>query len=125
MVMQKAALGLKLTGSENRLYEDILSRQYKRRETIEFDNNGMVVIKKSFDAQPIVDAVKMSSDIEAPVRNDRGMLHLGSIDPITARNWSKECGAAVGTKEFAAYAKKKLMSNEFAKFAVKRKKRYV
>ena len=125
MILQKAALGLKLTGAENRLYEHHLDAQLQKRETIKLAADGTMVIKRSLNAEPIMEAVKMSSDIEAPVRNDRGMLHLGSIDPYTAQNWAKECGAAIGTKEFAAYAKKKLQSGEFSRFTVKRKRRYV
>lgn len=125
MIKQKMALNLKLKGSELRVWEEYLNAQYRKTESYSLDSNGNLVVKKSLDAQPIVDAVQMSSDIQAPVRNDRGMLHLGSIDQLTANNWAKECGAAVGTKEFAAYAKKKLQSGEYAKFRVKRKRRYV
>jgi hypothetical protein len=125
MVLQKAALNLKLSGRENQLYEAYLLRQEKRTETVGFDSDGRLIIKKTLDAEPIIQAVSMSSEIETPSRNNRGMLHLGSIDRLTAANWARECGAAIGTKEFAAYAKKKLQSGDFAKFAVKRKKRYV
>ena len=103
----------------------MLDVKHNKKEEIEFTPDGMMVIKRSVNVEPVLEAVKMSSDIEAPVRNDRGMLHLGSIDHVTARMWSLECGAAVGTREFAKFAKKKLQSGEFAKFAVKRKKRYV
>jgi len=42
--------------------------------------------------------------------------YLGSVDPITAVNWSKECGHPLFSKEWREYAKQKLMSREFAKF---------
>lgn len=126
VLRQKLALGLPLTGAENRLYEHILETVYgNKKEVREYTPDGVTVVTTTIDAEPVMDAVKMSSEIDAPVRNDRGMLHLGSIDAVTARNWAKECGAAIGTKEFAAYAKKKLQSGEFSRFQVKRKKRYV
>ena len=106
------------------MMEMLLDQQHQRKERVSFNSDGMMIIEKSYNAEPIIEAVKMSSEIETPSRNNRGMLHLGSIDPLTARNWSKECGAAIGTKEFAAYAKKKLQSGEFSRFAVKRKRRY-
>ena len=124
-IFQKVALNLKLKGWENQLYERALELRQNKQEKIEFTPDGQMIIKKTLNAEPIIEAVKMSSEIETPSRNNKGMLHLGSIDVLTARNWSKECGAAVGTKEFAAYAKKKLQQGEFSRFAVKRKRRYV
>jgi hypothetical protein len=41
---------------------------------------------------------------------------IGSIDPITAAIWRKECGAGIGTKEFAKYAKKKLADPDYRRF---------
>lgn len=54
---------------------------------------------------------------------DAGRRHrhnrlVGRIDLVTAEQWAKECGAGVGTKEFAAYCKRKLMDGDFAKFRV-------
>jgi hypothetical protein len=43
----------------------------------------------------------------------------GRIDAVTAEQWSRECGAAIGTQEFALYCKRKLMDGEFAYFRVK------
>ncbi len=105
--------------------EMINNRRLNQREGLHVDADGNVTIQKVLDATPIIEAVKMSSEIEAPFRNDRGYLHLGSIDPLTAANWAKECGCAIATKEFNEYAKKKLMSGEFAHFRVKRKARLI
>ena len=43
---------------------------------------------------------------------------VGRIDMVTAEGWSRECGAAIGTAEFAAYCKKKIMDGDFSKFRV-------
>ena len=73
------------------------------------------------DVEPLMDAVKVMQDI-ADTGGFNGKLvgsrYIGSVDPITASNWAKECGYAIGTKGFAAYAKKKLLSGEFSKYAV-------
>lgn len=45
-----------------------------------------------------------------------GARLFGSLDPITASIFSKECGAGIGTKEFAVYVKKKLNDNEYKRF---------
>jgi hypothetical protein len=69
------------------------------------------------DVTSIIEGVKeMSELITRSTKNAAGANYLGSIDTITASIWATECGAAVGTKEFAKYAKKKLMSPEYSKF---------
>jgi hypothetical protein len=42
--------------------------------------------------------------------------YLGSIDMITARIWSKECGAKMFSKEWMAYARKMIQSGDYALF---------
>lgn len=100
-----------------------LKNLHKQRSTISDTENGFVV-KKTMDVEPIIQAVAGMSELERPVRSDTGALYLGSIDLFTARNWSKECGHAVGTKEWTAYAKIKLLSGEYSKFVAKHRKRY-
>ena len=60
---------------------------------------------------------------EADLLNDqsgvgRSNRLVGRIDMVTAEMWSRECGAAIGTREFAAYCKKKIMDGDFSKFRV-------
>ena len=43
--------------------------------------------------------------------------YLGSIPMNIAGRWARECGAGIGTQEFAEYAKKKLMGGEYAKLS--------
>ena len=43
------------------------------------------------------------------------MRLAGSIPFVVAEMWSRECGAKIGSQEFAEYVKKKLMSGEFSK----------
>lgn len=125
VAQQKQALGLKLKGKELQALEThLIAKQHRKRSQVVDVDNGFVV-KKSFDAEPIISAVKDMAAVARPVRNDKGNLYLGSIDPITAVNWSRECGAAVGTKEFAKYAKKKLMSGEFSRFKADYQRKFV
>jgi len=59
----------------------------------------------------------MSERINPHAKNTvAGARYLGSIDSITAANWAKECGAAIGSAEFNAYAKRQLNSGEYSKF---------
>lgn len=87
----------------------------KQKERLHHDGKKLT-FERSMDAEPLFGAIKANGELVNPTRDKSGRLYLGSIDPITAANWAKECGHAIGTKPFAAYAKKKLMSGEYAKF---------
>ena len=91
---------------------------HRRTETITADRDGNVTITHSTDAEKVFEGVKLMSDaqVQTPTRDRQGRLYLGSVDPITATNWAKECGHPLYSKEWKEYAKKKLMSNEFSKF---------
>lgn len=87
----------------------------KLTERLHHDGDA-VRIKKTIDVEPIFDGVRGMSELVNAKRNKQGWLYLGSIDILTAQNWAKECGYAVGTKGFSNYAKKKLQSGDFNKF---------
>lgn len=120
----KQALGITLTASEQNLAAEMARIQLlKPTEKTHLHGDGRVSYEKTLDAQPIIDGVREQSElITRTHRNASGALYLGSIDPYTAQNWAKECGRAVGTKEFAKYAKKKLMDPDFKHFRAERNK---
>lgn len=119
VIRQKVALGIKLKGKETRLLEDHLhKRMMKTKETAHHDGRKLS-FRKSVEVDPIFFGVKKQNELVNPVRDKTGRLYLGSIDLMTAQNWAKECGAKIGTKEWTAYAKKKLTSGEFSKFQAK------
>jgi len=95
----------------------------KRRETVKWED-GKVHFKKSLEADEMVRAISGYGELVNPRRNKAGRLYLGSIDPITAANWARESGTKIGTKEFVAYAKKKLLSGEFAKYQAPKERLY-
>lgn len=64
---------------------------------------------------PVFEGVKHLNELVNPERDKTGRLYLGSVDVLTAQNWAKECGHAVGTKPWVAYAKKKLMSGDYSR----------
>lgn len=79
---------------------------------------GQLHITRTVEVDAIFSALNDYRDIlsrNAKNRAVNGRL-IGCIDPITAANWRKECGAGVGTKEFAQYAKKKLNDRDYSKF---------
>lgn len=87
-------------------------------ETYDFVD-GKLVIKKSQDIQSLIDQNAFERENAPSMFGEMAMRKIGSIPLIIAEQWAKECGAGVGTKEFAAYAKRKLMDGDFAKFRIK------
>lgn len=72
-------------------------------------------IVKTNQVDDVFEAVKLMSDIQRDGGTDKRRKYLGSIDPVTAAQFRKESGYAIGTKAFAKYAKKRLNS-DYAKF---------
>ena len=125
-IFHKRALGVKLTGKENQLWEAHLRASLlKQRETITADHEGNVTIRNTMDVEPIMEGVKMMSDsqLHSPIRRDDGRLYLGSIDMLTAANWARECGHPLYSKEWKEYSRKKLMSGDYSKFQAEKVKR--
>lgn len=78
---------------------------------------GAIHVRRAVDAEPVMQAMKDYGDVINPRKSKvAGARMIGAIDPITASIWRKECGAGIGTKEFAAYAKKKLADPDFRRF---------
>lgn len=85
-------------------------------ETTVIDGDNIVVTRQH-DVEALLQGIKERSEVTSKYHvGPVGSKWIGSIDTITASNWAKECGAAIGTKEFAAYAKKKLMDPDYSKF---------
>lgn len=92
------------------------------------DANG--VVERMFEQDGKLHVARSMSGIEnlfAENKRDADLLNgvggkdmrlLGRIDMVTAEQWSRECGAAIGSKEFAQYCKRKIMSGDFAKFRI-------
>lgn len=78
---------------------------------------GAIHVSRTVDAEPIMQAMKDYGDVIGKGRGRvAGAKMIGAIDPVTAAIWRKECGAGIGTKEFAAYVKKKLADPDFKRF---------
>jgi hypothetical protein len=119
--VRKDELGLPLTAKEEDLLAELYRRRYeRRRERSFFDSDGVLHIQKTIDIEPIMDAVKSYGDfIDKHTQRKQSQRIIGSLDPFTALAWSKECGAAVGTKEFAAFAMKRIKGDsDYRRFRV-------
>jgi len=82
-----------------------------------FEEDGTLRILRSQDVQPILEANKRAQNSELDRKSE--MRRAGSIPYVIAEQWSRECGAAIGTQEFGKYAKKKLMDGDWAKLRVR------
>ena len=81
--------------------------------------DGKLLIRRSQDVQSLIDQNHHEASVVPSMFGQARVRKLGSIPFVVAETWSRECGAGIGTKEFALYAKKKLMDGEFSKFRIK------
>ncbi|TWI32732.1 hypothetical protein [Paracoccus sulfuroxidans] len=83
------------------------------RETFHHDGDNTTIQR----AQDVSADIKHAAMIRDNLRPGSEMRHVGNIPFVVAEQWARECGASIGTAEFAEYVKRKLMDGEFAKFA--------
>ena len=72
-----------------------------------------LIIRRSQDVQRILDFNK-ERNIDGHNRKS-DMRLAGSIPFVVAEMWAKECGAKIGSQDFLAHVKKKLLSGDFSK----------
>lgn len=85
------------------------------------DPDGNITIRRTQDAEGIIRGLDNLRLAQAGRRALGGAgRYVGSVPMVLAAEWAKECGAAIGTKEFLAYAKRKLQDGENAKLLVNR-----
>jgi len=86
---------------------------------LEVDGDTMRVRHTNPNLQTLLDRNKAMADIAPSKQGHAATRYVGSVDALTAAKWAGECGSAVGTPEFTAYLKRKLMDGDNAKFLVK------
>ena len=91
---------------------------YDVRERM-FEEDGNLHISRSQDVKSLIDNNAALADIAPSMHGEAKFRLAGRIPFVIAEQWSTECGAGIGTKEFALYCKKKLMNGDFAAFRVK------
>jgi hypothetical protein len=84
-----------------------------------FDADGRLVIKRTQDVESLIAMNAHEAESAPSMFGQAAVRKLGSIPLVIAEEWSRECGAAIGSKEFALYCKRKLMDGDFAKFRIK------
>lgn len=83
------------------------------------ETDDKLIISRQQDVTSLLDEIKDLADVAPRSHGDAGFRLAGRIPLVVAELWSDECGAAIGTKEFAAFVRRKLMDGDFAKLRVK------
>ena len=83
------------------------------------EDEGKLIVDRRQDIQTLIDQNKAEADVAPSMFGQAAVRKIGSIPFVVAEEWSRECGAAIGSKEFALYCKRKLMDGDFAKFRIK------
>ena len=93
----------------------------REREIDDF-SEGVTHLIKTQNVEPIIDTIKAIPDMARRSRNTQvASKLLGSIPTIVAVNWAKESGTTIYSREFFAYARKKLLTDpDFKHFRVQR-----
>jgi hypothetical protein len=83
------------------------------------EDDGKLIVSRRQDVQAIIEQNKREAEVMPSMYGEAAYRKVGSIPFVVAEEWSAECGAAIGSKEFALYCKKKLMDGDFAAFRIK------
>lgn len=83
------------------------------------EQEGKLIVNRQQDVEGLIEQNKIEAEIAPSMHGDAAVRKVGSIPFVVAEEWSRECGAGIGTKEFALYCKKKLMDGDFAAFRIK------
>ena len=88
-------------------------------EKYSMDSDGLIRVTRSQDVQSLIDQNKHEAEAAPSMFGQAAVRKIGSIPFVVADQWSRECGAGIGTKEFAVYCKRKLLDGDFAAFRIK------
>ena len=72
--------------------------------------------------QELTDFFKENHHLQSESPNHHGDARwrlAGRIPFVVAEQWSRECGATIGSQEFLEYCKRKMMDGDFAKLRVR------
>jgi hypothetical protein len=83
------------------------------------EQDGKLILQRSQDIESLIKINKHEAETAPSMHGDAAIRKVGSIPFVIAEQWSRECGASIGTREFALYCKKKLMDGDFAAFRIK------
>lgn len=83
------------------------------------EQDNLLHIRRQQDVQAIIDRNRVEAEIMPSKFGEAAWRKVGSVPFVVAEQWSAECGAGIGTKEFSDYCQRKLLDGDFAAFRVK------
>lgn len=83
------------------------------------EQDGKIHIVRSQDVDGILKSIHEIKQYIPSSHGDAKARWVGSIPLVLAEEWSKECGAAIGTQEYAKYLKRKLTDPDYKNLLVK------
>jgi len=87
-------------------------------EKIVAEDNKIQVVR-SQEVSGILKEIKDLRDHVPSMHGDAKARWVGSIPLVIAEQWSRECGASIGTHEYAAYVRRKLSDADYKNLLVK------
>lgn len=82
-------------------------------------HDDKIIVSRSQDVQSILDDNQRLSDELPSMYGDHAGRFVARVPLVLAEQWSRECGAGIGTQEFGVYMKSKIQSAEYKKLMVK------
>jgi hypothetical protein len=81
--------------------------------------DGKLHITKEQNVSPMLDAIHNIREHLPDAHGDAKGRWVGSIPLVLAEQWCMESGAQIGTQEYAAYVKRKLMDPDYKRLVIK------
>jgi hypothetical protein len=81
--------------------------------------DNKIQVARSQDVSGILKEIHDLKDHIPSMHGDAKARWVGSIPLVIAEQWSRECGAAIGTHEYAGYIRKKLLDPDYKKLLIK------
>lgn len=83
------------------------------------EQDGKLHIVKEQRVKEMLDSIHKIRDYVPDSHGDAKARWVGSIPLVLAEEWARESGAQIGTKEFAAYLKRKLSDPDYKNLLIK------
>jgi hypothetical protein len=81
--------------------------------------DGLLHVQRQQDVQSLIDLNKHEAETLPSMYGQAAVRKIASIPLVVAEEWSRECGARIGSPEFARYCDKKTQDGDFAAFRIK------
>ncbi len=83
------------------------------------EQDGKLHIVKEQRVKEMLDSIQKIRDYVPDSHGDHRGRWVGSVPFVLAEEWARESGTQIGTKEFAAYLKRKLSDPDYKNLLIK------